>query len=210
MHNRRNQKAAKRRAPAAKAKAKPKSAPAFPAEIQIPPQRGATARLSAIPVSVPLAIPLAAAPPPAPARVAARPLFAMPSPEVAAERPRTRRKVKAKTKTKTKPRAAKKAKPVIALPAMPEPLVATAPLPKARALVPHRPPGLLDQLTRWLGSRLAQTWQRLGGIRPDAGAEIKRLQQENARLQVQLEALLALHERAATKRVRKGNLLPQA
>ncbi|MBS3931488.1 MAG: hypothetical protein KGZ65_09650 [Sphingomonadales bacterium] len=208
MHNRRNQKAAKRRAPAAKAKAKPKSAPAFPAEIQIPPQRGATARLSAIPVSVPLAIPLAAAPPPAPARVAARPLFAMPSPEVAAERPRTRRKVKAKTKTK--PRAAKKAKPVIALPAMPEPLVATAPLPKARAMTLHRPPGLLDQLTRWLGSRLAQTWQRLGGIRPDAGAEIKRLQQENARLQVQLEALLALHERAATKRVRKGNLLPQA
>lgn len=206
MHNRRNQKAAKRRAPAAKAKAKPKPAPAFPTEIQIPPHRGASARLSAIPVSVPLAIPLAAVPPPVPARVAARPLFAMPSPEVAAERPRTRRKVK--TKTKAKPRAAKKAKPVVALPAMPEPLVAAAPLPKARAMTLHRPPSLLDQLTRWLGSRLEQSWQRLGGIRPDAAAELKRLRQENARLQVQFEALLALHERATANRVREGDLLP--
>lgn len=206
MHNRRNQKAAERRAPAAKAKAKARPAPKFPAEIQIPPHRGATARLSAIP----LPIPLAAATPPAPARVAARSLFAMPSLE-AEERPRTRPRRKAKTKAKTKPRnAAKKAMPVIALPASPEPLVAAAPLPRARALAPHRPPGLFDQLTRWLGGRLELTWQRLGGIGPDAAAELKRLRQENARLQFQLEALLALHERAATKREREGNLLPQA
>lgn len=205
MHNRRNQKAAERRAPAAKTKTRTKSAPAFPAEIQIPPHRGATARLSAIP----LPIPLAAAPPPAPARVAARSLFAMPPPEVAAERPRNRpgRKAKAKPKAKSR-KLTKKAAPVIALPVMPEPLVAAAPLPKNRALAPHRPPGLLDQLTRWLGSRLELTWQRLGGIRPDAASELKRLRQENARLQAQLEALLALHERATSKRVREGSLLP--
>lgn len=204
MHNRRNQKAAERRAPAAKTKAKAKPAPKFPAEIQIPPRLGVSARLSAIP----LPIPLAAATPPAPARVAARPLFAMPSPDME-ERPRKRPKRKAKAKTKPRA-AAKKAKPVIALPAMPEPLVAMAPLPKGRAPVPHRPPGLLDQLTRWLGGRLQQTWQRLGGIRPDAAAELKQLRQENARLQVQLEALLALHERTDAKREREGTLLPQA
>lgn len=201
MHNRRNQQAAARRAPAGKARAKARPAPAFPADIQIPPHRGASAALS----TIPLPIPLAAAKPPAAAGVAARPLFAMPSPEAAQERPRKppRRKVRAKAKPK-----AAKAMPVIALPAVPEPLVAAAPLPRARALTPHRPPGLFDQLARWLGSRLEQTWQRLGGIRPDAEAELRRLRAENARLQGQLEALLALHERAAPKRVRKGSLLP--
>jgi len=126
-----------------------------------------------------------------------------------AERPRTRPKRKAKAKTKTKTRnAAKQAAPAIALPAMPEPLVAVAPLPKDRALALHRPPGLIDQLARWLGRRLELTWRRLGGIKPDAGSELKRLRQENARLQAQLEALLALRD-TRPEPARTSAMLPQ-
>lgn len=206
MHNRRNQQAATRRAPAARAKTKARPAPKFPTEIEIPPHRGASARVAAIP----LAIPLAAASPPAPVKVKARPLFAMPSPEVAIKRPRKPPKRKAKTKARAKPRsAARKVPPVIALPTMPEPLVAAAPLPKSRALTPHRPPGLIDQLTRWLSGRLDLTWQRLGGTNPDTRAELKRLRQENARLQAQLEALLALQDTRPGP-ARTGAILPQA
>lgn len=209
MHNRRNQQAATRRSPSAKVATKPRAkdrpAPKFPADIQIPPHRGATARLA----SIPLPIPLAAVTPPNPAKVAARPLFAMPSPE-AEERPRTRPKRKAKVKAKAKPRSpATKPAPVIALPAMPEPLIAAAPLPKERALALHRPAGLFDQLARWLGRRLELTWQRLGGVKPDAASELKRLRQENARLQAQLEALLAL-QNTRSRPARTGAMLPQA
>lgn len=205
MHNRRNQQAATRRAPVARIKAKPKAktkaAAAFPADVAIPPHRGASARIAAIP----LPIPLAAATPPAAARVAARPLFAMPPP-AATERPRTRPKRKAKAKSKTKPRTA--TRPALALPAMPEPLIVAAPLLTTRALAPYRPAGLIDQVTHWLVRQLELTWQRLGGVKPDSALELKHLRQENARLQAQLEALLALQD-SPSRPASAGTLLPQ-
>jgi hypothetical protein len=178
MHNARNRQAAKLR-----------PAQAFPADVTIPPHRGASTRSVELP---PLARPAC----PAPAKKRAAP---------------KRRKKPAQRRRKA---AAKP--PVIALPQQSEPLAEpgidlaawlalpppqpAAPLPRARVLAVQRGDSLLDALALWLGSRTRQLWRRLNRIelrqtaRP--GDEVLRLRAENERLRLQLEALLALQSGA--------------
>ncbi len=170
----------------------------FPADVLIPPHRGAMAR------SVDLIVPLA------PAAPRAKPK----------RKPRPKRVGKGARKVRGKVAEV----PAIALPARPEPLVALeaspspaplappprrplvppprlplAPLPRRRTLAPWRPAGLAAQLGQWLQGRAAALARRLARAaqRPDSLAELARLRAENERLRLQIDALLALRPESA-------------
>ena len=170
----------------------------FPADVLIPPHRGAMAR------SVDLAVP----PTPTPPRAKPK------------RKPRPKRAGKAARKVRVKVAEV----PVIALPARPEPLVALeaspspaplappprrpmappprlplAPLPRRRTLAPWRPAGLAAQLGQWLQGRAAALARRFAVTtqQPDSAAELARLRAENERLRLQIEALLALRPESA-------------
>lgn len=194
MHNRRNQRAA---AP------KPVKAPAFPAEIAVPPHRGAAIRTVAAAPAAPSAEPSIAV------------LFAVPAKPHPAPKKRkpaaVRRKAqkKAKARGKAPPRGPRLA-PALTLPDQAEPLVLSA-QPKGTALVPHRPGGLTTLLAGWISTRLQAVWDRMGGVptarpaprRKKASAqelELIRLRAENARLKRQMDALLALRPSEAPPR----------
>ena len=199
MHNRRNQVAAKSRPPRGRS-AKSAAPPQFPGDVAIPPHRGASLKTVELPVFKSAV----------PARVAAKPLFALPGREPP-ERLRTpakakRRKAPAKRrKASGKVRAAKPDKPrpspaealaIFALPQRAEPLVIAPPASRAeqsRALAVVRPAGLLGAIGSWLTSRTQGLWRQLGtGPDPRGRTEIRRLRAENARLKAQLEAFAAL------------------
>ncbi len=190
MHNQRNRRAARAKAPRGTAPL-PRIA-AFPSDVALPPHRGAIARM----IDQPL--------PPAALASAAAPLFAMPARPAAAKsaRRKTPKRKAAKRKT-AKPKLIRAA--AITLPDQPEPLVTSG-----HALVPYRADGLMGQLSHWLTGRIAQAWNRLGGQRQSrpgstqSALKMRQLRAENAHLKAQLEALLALqhalppgaHERA--------------
>ncbi|WP_140420579.1 hypothetical protein [Novosphingobium sp. B 225] len=173
----------------------------FPADVLIPPHRGAMAR----------AISLA-------------------EPVTATAKPKRKPKAKRPPKLAKRKKAAAKsaAVPVIALPNRPEPLVALdaappsaplaplprlpltpsiapaqvplRPLPRRRTLAPWRPAGLAAQIGAWLLGRsrkLAALLAPRPGHRPAADQELARLRAENERLRLQIEALLALRPESA-------------
>lgn len=172
----------------------------FPADVLIPPHRGAITR----------SIELAVAPP-----------ATAPIPKAKAKRkPRPKRPGKAARKAPAKLAEV----PVIALPARPEPLVALeaspspaplappprrpialpphgpiAPLPRRRTLAPWRPAGLAAQLGQWLRDRAAALTRRVAATSALAPPEVElvRLRAENERLRLQIEALLALRPEPA-------------
>lgn len=187
MHNRRNHRATAPR---------PVTAPAFPADIAVPPHRGAAIRGIAAPAP-------AKVPEPSIAVLFAVP--AKPKPAIKKRKPAAvRRKAQKKAKARGKmPPRGPKLTPALTLPDQPEPLVLAA-LPKSKALVKHRAGGLSALLADWIGSRLQAVWDRIGGVptarpaprRKKASAEeleLNRLRAENARLKRQMEALLAQH-----------------
>lgn len=199
MHNRRNQVAAKPRPP----RARTSLAPAFPADVAIPPPLGASSKTITLP-----------------ARVAAQPLFAMPEREPQ-ERLRTpikpkRRKAPARRrKAAGKARKARAPRPdpatalaAFALPRQDEPLVEATPSPPpSRALAPARSSGMLAQIGQWLGQRAEAIWARLGSPTQGSSAELRQLRAENARLRSQLDALLALQQ-SKSPRARERAPLP--
>lgn len=225
-HNRRNHLAAAPPVPTARPALPPAQAPAFllrapqafPADVIIPPHRGA--------VTQELAAPAAAAPePPA--------LFAVPEKPAAPPRKKkaaAKRRKPAKRVRAVKGRGAKKTgtatpsaavapthgETIFAMPPLAEPLVddrtpmprEVQPLPRSRALA--RPPrgGMLGAIAQWIGSGLI--WLIESGPRPAPAKgmaprqraqqrastdEMARLRAENENLRLQLEALLALQER---------------
>lgn len=193
MHTSRNRRAAAPRPVKAKA-------PAFPAEVAIPPHRGAAIRA-------------VTAPPPAPEPSIAV-LFAVPpkpKPAIKKRKPaavRRKAQKKAKARGKAPPRGPKLV-PALTLPDQAEPLVLAA-LPKGKALVQHRPGGLTALLAGWISTRLQAVWDRMGGLptarpaprRKKASAaelELIRLRAENARLKRQMDALLAQSPRPVSK-----------
>lgn len=166
----------------------------FPADVLIPPHRGAMAR------SIDLAIP--------------------PSPAAPLAKPKRKPRPKRTGKSARKVPARTAEVPVIALPARPEPLVALqaspspaplappprrpvaptprlppTPLPRRRTLAPWRPAGLAAQLGQWLQGRAAALARHFAATtqQPDNAAELARLRAENERLRRQIEALLALN-----------------
>lgn len=171
-------------------------APAFPADVAVPPHRGAAIRTAK----------------PAAPKVAPEPgiavLFAIPAKPKPAPKKRkpaaVRRKAQRKAKARGKPPPrGPKLTPAVLLPDRSEPLVLFAPAPTGRALVRHREPGLPALLAEWLSGRLLALWDRMGGLptarpaprRKKASAqdlELIRLRAENARLKRQMNALLAL------------------
>lgn len=200
MHNARNRRAATCR-----------RTPAFPADVVIPPHRGAS------PCSVEM--------PPPPAKAATHPAKSRAAPK------RKKKPAQRRRKAAGKPRAAV---PVIALPHRDEPLTESAidlaawsalappqpgPAPamlQNRALAPYRSGGLLVAVADWLGSRTQQLLRRLGELqrpapqrtirlgltlrpraRPDD--ELQRLRAENERLRHQLDALLTMQSGASGK-----------
>ncbi len=198
MHNARNRRAATCR-----------RTPAFPADVVIPPHRGAS------PCSVAMPLP--------PAKTPTRPAKSRAAPK------RKKKPAQRRRKAAGKPRAAV---PVIALPHRDEPLTepaidlaawsALAPpqpdpapaLPQNRALAPYRSGGLLVAVADWLGSRTQQLLRRLGEHQRSAPQrtirlgltlrrrarpedELQRLRAENERLRHQLEALLAMQSGAS-------------
>lgn len=179
MHNQRNRRAAKPKALKIKTA---RTTPAFPAEVKIPPHRGAVA----VGISAPLVSGIA--------------LFALPvQPKIkpAAKRRKPRRKARALGKA---PQRRPKLVAALPLPQSAEPLV--EPLPRNRSLAPLRASGLLARINDWLGQSARGLWDRLGGVptarpaprRKKASAqelELIRLRAENARLKRQLDALLA-------------------
>lgn len=205
-HKQRNRRAAQPRPPRIKTKNKRDGQPVksfgiFPSDIAVPPHRGVNVRS----ISYPL--------PTAPAtfgrstaivRVAAQPLIALATtaPARCAEpRPKVlkvRKRKSSRSKTKPgaiKPVTAKRAKlaPIVAepsairLPQTTEPLVR-----HSQALAVYREPGLLAQLSDWLGRRALTMWRQIGGIAPVRPEhKMRRLQAENARLKAQLQAMLA-------------------
>lgn len=197
MHNRRNQVATKPKPPRAKASPR-KQVAAFPAEVAIPPRRGASLKVIDLPLPIPAA----------PVRVAAQPLFAMPTPRAderlrTPAKPRKRKAPTKRRKTAGKVRKAKTPDPAVglaafALPRQEEPLVSAAPA-QSRALAVIRPAGLLGQIGQWLSERSEAVWDRLGGLRtaPASSAELQRLRAENAKLRAQLEAFIALRQNIA-------------
>ena len=189
MHKNRNRRAAAPRPVGAKA-------PAFPADIAVPPHRGAAIR----------AVVAAAPSPPPAAEPSIAALFAVPprpKPAISKRKPaavRRKAQKKAKARGKSPPRGPKLV-PALTLPNQAEPLVLSA-LPKAKALVKYRPGGLTALLADWIGTRLQAVWDRVGGVptarpaprRRKASAqelELIRLRAENARLKRQMDALLA-------------------
>ena len=174
----------------------------FPADVLIPPHRGALARSVDVGTPPPIAAPIA----------------------------KPRRKPKPKPGPKRRGKTARKAPartaevPVIALPARPEPLIALeaspspaplappprrpialpphgpiGPLPRRRTLAPWRPAGLAAQLGQWLQLRMAALARRFAATAQQGApdAELARLRSENARLHLQIEALLALRPESA-------------
>ncbi len=171
----------------------------FPADVPVPPHRGAVARtvdLAPLPAAAqaPAKVPTRRKKAPAGAKQPRKAKSAAAARQIGAPRP-SGQKV-------TTP-------PAIALPHLAEPLVtpdpavAQRPLPRHRALAPQRPTGLAAQIAWWLQGR-AQTLSRLLAprrkpVRRAAGQspELVRLRQENERLRAQLEALLALRPEPA-------------
>ena len=180
----------------------PAAAPlrSFPADVLIPPHRGAIAR------SIELAGPVSVA----------TPGF---TPK-AKRKPRPKRPGKAARKVPARLAEV----PVIALPARPEPLVALeaspspaplappprrpialpphgpiTPLPRRRTLAPWRPAGLAAQLGQWLRDRAAALSRRVAATSAQAppDVELARLRAENEHLRLQIEALLALRPEPA-------------
>lgn len=195
MHNHRNRRAAAPRLVRAKA-------PAFPADIAVPPHRGAAIRAAEPVPPAPVGEPALAA------------LFAVPPRPKAAPKKRKpaaiRRKAQRQAKSRGKPPPrGPKLIPAVALPNQAEPLVLAA-APRGQALVRHRPGGLSALLADWISMRLQSVWDRLGGVPTARPAprrkkaspqelELQRLRAENARLKRQMEALLAQPPRPVGK-----------
>ncbi len=182
MHNQRNRRAA---APRTAGIAK---APSFPAEIAIPPHRGAVSKAIELPRPQPTLEQLFAVPPRAEPAAKKRKPAAL------------RRKAQRKAKATGKPprRGPKLIPPAIPLGQANEPLV--TPLPRSEAPVVYRPGSLIDQVAAWLSDRGRALWDRLGGVptaRPaprrarlsKEAEELRRLRAENQRLKRQLAAL---------------------
>lgn len=185
MHNQPNRRAAKAKGP--RSTVPVPRITAFPSDVVLPPQRGATVRMIDQPLA-PAALVSAAA---RLLAVPARPQSAKPASRKAAKRKMPKRKV---TKTKVA---------VIALPHLAEPLVTSG-----WALVPYRPGGLIGQLNHWLSGRVVEVWKLLGGLRkPGPATQMRQLRAENAKLKAQLKALLAL-QNPPSSGARKGALLP--
>ena len=196
MHNQRNRHAATVRPPSAKA-------PTYPADVAVPPHRGALIRgvePAAPPPAVEPSLAVLFAVPPRP-----KPLVKKRKP--AAVRRKAQRKAKARGKP---PPRGPKLISALTLPNQAEPLALAAPAAKGRALVKHRSGGLPALLTDWLSARMQALWDGLGGVptarpaprRRKASAqelELVRLRAENARLKRQMDALLAHPPRPASK-----------
>lgn len=196
MHNQRNRHAAAVRPSSAKA-------PAFPADVAVPPHRGALIR----------GVEPASPPPAAKPSIAA--LFAVPPrPKPLAKRRKpaaVRRKAQRKAKARGKPPPrGPKLIPALTLPNQAEPLTLARSATKGRALVKYRSGGLPALLADWIGNRLQTLWDRLGGVptaRPGPRRrkaspqelELIRLRAENARLKRQMDALLAHPPRPVSK-----------
>lgn len=186
MHNLRN------RRPAAPKPAKSKGTakvPAFPAEVAIPPHRGAISTEIAPPAQKPTVAALFAVPQQAKPKAPAR------KRKPAALRRKAQRKAKATGKPPR--RGPKLEAPAIPLTAVAEPLV--TPLPRHKAPAPYRPGGTLAAVADWLRLKGLALWDRLGGVptarpaprraRLSAEAEeLRRLRAENARLKRQIAA----------------------
>lgn len=177
----------------------------FPSDVAVPPHRGANVRSISFPLP---AAPSTFARSTAIVRVAAQPLIAPTialasptparcvEPRLKANKIRKRKSSKGKAKPgTTKPVTVKPAivVPVVAeqsairLPPQSEPLVR-----HNTALAVYREPGLLGQLSDWLGRRALTMWRRIGGIAPVRPEhKMRRLQAENAKLKAQLQAMLA-------------------
>jgi hypothetical protein len=182
MHNQRRRHASTQRPSV------PGKPPAFPAEVTVPPHRGA----------VSTAIDL-----PAPAPELER-LFALTKAKPASKKRKPaalRRKAQRKAKATGKPprRGPRITTPALPLNQVPEPLV--TPLPRNRAPALVRRGAVLDQIADWLKGRARLLWDRLGGVpsvrpaprrtRPGKEAEeLRRLRAENQRLKRQLAALV--------------------
>jgi hypothetical protein len=184
MHNQRNRRAAEPKPAKVMTLA---SAPAFPAEITIPPHRGA----------IGMAV---EQPEPSVAALFAMPQQAKPKAPARKRKPAAlRRKAQRRAKATGKPprRGPKIEASAIALSAAAEPLV--TPLPRGQALAPYRPGGVLSAVADWLRHKGLGLWDRLGGVptarpaprrarlSPEA-EELRRLRAENARLKRQLLA----------------------
>lgn len=189
MHNQRNRRAAAPKPARAKAKALA-IAPAFPAEITIPPHRGAIGKAVELPRPEPSVAALFAVPQPAKSKAPAK------KRKPAALRRKAQRKAKATGKPPR--RGPKLEAPAIPLTAAAEPLV--TPLPRHKAPAPYRPGGVLSAVADWLRHKGLGLWDRLGGVptarpaprrarlSPEA-EELRRLRAENVRLKRQLQAL---------------------
>lgn len=219
LHNRRNRLAAAPHQPAARPALPPDQAPAFllkapprvpqafPGDVVIPPHRGAVSEDHVL-----------ADAPPALFTVPERPAAPPPRKKKATAK---RRKPPKRTRAIKGAKAAARRKPasaranagetiIFAMPPRAEPLVddrtpmPLQPLPRSRALARAPHGGLLGAIAEWIGSGLL--WLIESGPRPapakgpsraqrQRGDELKRLREENESLRLQLEALLALHER---------------
>lgn len=170
----------------------------FPADVLVPPRRGASLRSVELPAAA-----VAAAPPkpkrkprpkrppkpkPAKRHKAAKP----PSPPVAQAIPLPRL-----PEPLTVHAAAPPAAPLAPLPRLPHappPRGPVRPLPRRRTLAPWRPAGLAAQIGQWLLGRSRKLAALLAArvADPAPAAELARLRAENERLRLQIEALLAL------------------
>ncbi len=188
-----------------------RAAPSFPADLVVPPRRGAVITTTAWPVITLTAVDvpgdaLVMASAPAPALRKAAPLCGK----------RTKRQTrKSARKTPQSPKILHTC--VLALPPTPEPLAEpdptpaiepvvlppdddwldpVAPLPRARSLVPARRQGLVDvvaYILRDSGRRLARWSASRHKLREDR-AELARATREHRSFQLQMEALTALRE----------------
>jgi len=212
MHTVRNRKASRPPVACMSKIPAPRSAraPAFPADLVLPPRRGAVITAAAWPA---MALP----------GIDAGDVLVSTAPPAQKPLPRGKR---AKRRARKAGRAGLRANhvPALALPPAPEPLVEplarvaqppaaepvvsppcddprdprdpAAPLPRARSLVPARRQGLVDivaYILRDSGRRLARWSARRHQTRENR-AEMARAERERASLQLQLEALTALRE----------------
>ncbi len=167
-------------------------APAFPAEVTLPPHRGAAIRCAAPdPPEPTLAVLFAVPPRPKPSSKKRKP---------AAVRRKAQRQARARGKP---PPRGPKLTPALALPDQSEPMVLA--VPTNRSLVQHRTGGLTAMLGDWLNARMQALWDRMGGVPTTRPAprrkkisaqelELIRLRAENARLKRQMETLLATNK----------------
>ena len=168
----------------------------FPADVVVPPRRGAMARSVDI-VVPPLAAPAKPKRKPRPKRVpkpkaAKRHKAAQDAPQIAKAIPLPQLPeplVALQTSPPNAPLA-----PLPRLPITPPPRGPLRPLPRRRTLTPWRPAGLAAQIGQWLIGRSRALAALLAPRRADPAPaeELARLRAENERLRLQLEALLAL------------------